>query len=118
VVCYKKNGSKLRLKIQGNIKEQPMDVKELVVLHLGNIIKFSRQDAKAKKNRGTLVPLAEIIFFVNPDMHNYFDAILPKPASILLNPLKSVIELLSFIQKPNYRSGYISNMNLIDHLSY
>ena len=39
-VCgmLQKNGSKLRLKIQGNIKEQPMDVKGLVVLHLGNII--------------------------------------------------------------------------------
>ena len=44
-----KNGSLLRLKIQGNIKEQPMDVKGLVELSLGNIIKFSRQDAKKQK---------------------------------------------------------------------
>jgi hypothetical protein len=33
VVCCKKNGSELRLKVQGNIEEQPMDVKGLVVLH-------------------------------------------------------------------------------------
>ncbi len=41
--------AQLRLKIQGNIEEQPMDVKGLVGLHLGEIIKFSRQDAKAQR---------------------------------------------------------------------
>jgi len=47
-----KNGSLLRLKIQGNIKEQPMDVKGLIVLHLGNIIKFSGQDARTLRKIG------------------------------------------------------------------
>lgn len=82
-----KDGCKFKLKIQGNIEEQSLDVKGLVVLPLGEIFKFSRQGAKDNNILVTL-RLCERKFLVNHDMHNCFEVTLPTTGSVLLNPTK------------------------------